>query len=151
MPNRGNTGSQGAKRIIAGVVVWRFVNRRLQILLVHQSDKHKALWSIPKGGARPNEDFEKAARREVQEETNVNLENVEFLAYVDYGFAVKRMYCYMGPCPAQFELKAKQPEIDKVGFFDVGIAKKMVDKRQRNLIRTMQKILAFGNVRRTTA
>ena len=130
-------------RITAGVIVWRVEKRRLQILLVHQTDKHKTLWSIPKGGVRANEDYDKAARREVLEETNLTVNGIEFLGYVNYGQAVKRMYVYMGQSPPTVELKNKLPEIDKVGFFDVGLAKKMVDKRQRGLIRMAQKILAF--------
>jgi predicted NUDIX family NTP pyrophosphohydrolase len=152
MPNHKNNGAgdPSVMRVIAGVVVFRFVKKNLQVLLVHQTDKHKTLWSIPKGGVRNGEEFEKGARREAQEETNVALQQLDFLGYVDYGTA-KRMYCYMGSCPSQFDLKAKLPEIDKVGFFDVAIAKKMVDKRQRGLIRTMQKILAFGRRHKTTA
>jgi predicted NUDIX family NTP pyrophosphohydrolase len=137
------SGNKGNMRITAGVIVWRVEKRRLQILLVHQSDKHKTLWSIPKGGVMSNEDYDKAARREVLEETNVAVNGIEFLGYVNYGEAVKRMYVYMGQSPDTYELKNKLPEIDKVGFFDVGLAKKMVDKRQRGLIRMAQKILAF--------
>ncbi|HEY9789843.1 MAG TPA: NUDIX hydrolase [Candidatus Obscuribacterales bacterium] len=151
MPNKRNgAGDPTAMRVVAGVVVFRFVNKRLQVLLVHQTDKHKALWSIPKGGVRSGEDFEKGARREAQEETNVTLHQLDFLGYVDYGTA-KRMYCFMGACPPQFDMKAKLPEIDKVGFFEVAIAKKMVDKRQRAMIRTMQKILAFARPHKSTA
>jgi ADP-ribose pyrophosphatase YjhB (NUDIX family) len=138
-------------RVNAGAVVWRLTNRRLQVLLVHQSDKPKTLWSIPKGGVRNGEDLPVAARREVQEETNVKLTELDFLGYVDYGKANKRMYCYMGECPTQADVKTKLPEIDRAGFFDIGIAKKMVDKRQRGLIRASQKILAFGHVRRAPA
>jgi predicted NUDIX family NTP pyrophosphohydrolase len=143
---RGQTGM----RVNAGVVVWRLTNRRVQVLLVHQSDKPKTLWSIPKGGVRNSEDYQTAARREVQEETNVKLTDLDILGYVDYGKANKRMYCFMGECPVQVDVKTKMPEIDKAGFFDIGIAKKMVDKRQRGLIRASQKILAFGHVHRAS-
>src|SRR3990167_2212779 len=131
--------------IHAGAVIWRFSNKKLQILLVHQTNKSKTLWSIPKGGVKSAENTEKAARRELQEETNVAVNNLDFLGYVDYGKTYpKRIYCYMGACPELFEIKWKTPEIDRAGFFDVGMAKKMVDKRQRGLILALQKILAFA-------
>jgi predicted NUDIX family NTP pyrophosphohydrolase len=128
----------------AGVLVWRISERKLQILLVHQANKHKALWSIPKGAVDAGEDFEKAARREVEEETGVRLVDLDFLGYVDYGKANKRMYCYMGQCPPAAAVRNRLPEIDNAGFFDIGLAKKMVDKRQRALINVLQKILAFS-------
>lgn len=137
-------------RIVAGAIIYRFNKRKLEILLVHQSDKPKNLWSIPKGGAEPNEQFEATARREVKEETNVDLQHLDFLGYADYGKANKRLYCYMGICPNDLRLQIRTPEIDNAGFFEVSQAKKMVDKRQRPLINALQKIIAFGH-RKVTA
>jgi predicted NUDIX family NTP pyrophosphohydrolase len=144
-------GNIGTMRVNAGVVVWRYANRRLQILLVHQADKPKTLWSIPKGGVAKGEDHAAAARREVLEEANVTMGALDFLGYIDYGLGIKRMYVFMGACPDTVDLKWRLPEIDKAGFFDVSIAKKMVDKRQRGLIRASQKILAFAGVRKAGA
>lgn len=131
-------------RTNAGVIVYRFHGRKLEILLVHQSDKRKNLWSIPKGGVDTSEDLETAARREVLEETNVKVGDLEFLGYVDYGKANKRLYCYMGLVPEGEEPTAKLPEIDKVQFFEIGVAKRMVEKQQRVVIHALQKIMAFG-------
>lgn len=131
-------------RVNSGVLVYRVKGRKLEILLVHQSDKHKNLWSIPKGGLEQSENHEQCARREVLEETNVVLNELDFLGYVDYGKANKRLYCYMGEFPEGSEVKCKQPEIDNAGFFDIAQAKKMVEKRQRVLINALQKIFAFG-------
>jgi predicted NUDIX family NTP pyrophosphohydrolase len=131
-------------RINAGVIIYRVHARKLQVLLVHQSDKRKNLWSIPKGGVEPMEEFDQAARREVQEETNVTLGELDFLGYVDYGKVNKRLYCYMSEFPEGASIKCKFPEIDNAGFFEVPQAKKMVEKRQRVLLNAMQKIFAFG-------
>ena len=129
----------------AGVLIYRFNGRKLEILLVHQSDKRKTLWSIPKGGVDRFEEFEQAARRELKEETHIDVGELEFLGYVDYGKANKRLYCYMGALPERAELRAKQPEIDAAQFFEIGQAKRMVEKRQRVLINALQKIFAFGH------
>lgn len=128
----------------AGVIIYRFNGRKTEILLVHQSDKRKRLWSIPKGGVERIENFESAARREVEEETNIVLEELEFLGYVDYGKANKRLYCYMGAFPEGAAVKKNMPEIDGAQFFEIGQAKRMVEKQQRVLIHALQKIFAFS-------
>jgi predicted NUDIX family NTP pyrophosphohydrolase len=135
----------------AGAIIYRFNGRKLEILLVHQSDKRKTLWSIPKGGVERFEDYETAARREVQEETGIVLGEVEFLGYVDYGKASKRLYCYLGVCPDDATLKKKLPEIDDLQFVEIGQAKRMVEKQQRILIQALQKIFAFGNSKKNSA
>jgi ADP-ribose pyrophosphatase YjhB (NUDIX family) len=131
-------------RVKAGAIVYRLNKRKLEILLVHQSDKKKNLWSLPKGGVEGNEDFEQAARRELHEETSVAVGHLEFLGYVDYPKLSKRLYCFMATLPNGATLQCNQPEIDNANFFEVQRAKKMVDKRQRTLINTMQRILAFS-------
>jgi predicted NUDIX family NTP pyrophosphohydrolase len=138
-------------RTNAGALVYRFNGRKLELLLVHQSDKRKNLWSIPKGGVDAYEDLESAARREVLEETGVQLDNLEFLGYVDYGKANKRLYCYMGLAPDGQRVQAHLPEIDKAQFFEIGQAKRMVEKQQRAMIHALQKIMAFGAGKKNSA
>lgn len=58
----------------AGILVYRFVDRRLQVLLVHPGGpfwarKDQGAWSIPKGLFEPDETPLQAAQREFQEET----------------------------------------------------------------------------------
>lgn len=130
-------------RVNSGVIVYRINARKLEILLVHQSAKRKSLWSIPKGGVDQFEEHEVAARREVWEETNVKLEQLDFLGYADYGKGSKRLYCYMSRCPSGAEIKCRQPEIDFAGFYEIAQAKNMVEKQQRILIQALQKIFAF--------
>jgi predicted NUDIX family NTP pyrophosphohydrolase len=136
-------------RVVAGAIIYRITKRKLEVLLVHQSDKNKNLWSLPKGGADKGEANEAAARREVLEETGVKAGQLEFLGYVNYGH--KRLYCFMGLVPPDQTLKAHPPEIDNAGFFDVARAKKMVDKRQRPLIIALQKILTFSKRKNVSA
>jgi 8-oxo-dGTP pyrophosphatase MutT (NUDIX family) len=53
----------------AGGVVWRRVDGRLEVLLVHRP--RYGDWSLPKGKLDPGESFEQAAVREVTEETGL--------------------------------------------------------------------------------
>lgn len=136
-------------KINAGVIIYRFNGRKTEILLVHQSDKRKNLWSIPKGGVKEFEELETAARREVLEETSINLTELEFLGYIDYGKVNKRLYCFMGAFPDGAELRIAPPEIDNAQWVEIGQAKRMVEKQQRVLIHALQKIFAFGGRRNT--
>lgn len=143
-PDTSDKASKSHFRVSSGVLVWRHSKGKLQILLVHQTNKPKTLWSIPKGGVKADEDAQKAARRECFEETNVMLGRLDFLGYIDYGKTAKRVYCYMAACPdLQPDVKCQAQDVDKAGFFEVGMAKKMVDKQQRKMINALQKILAF--------
>jgi predicted NUDIX family NTP pyrophosphohydrolase len=135
---------ENGRRTVAGAIIYRISKHKLEILLVHQADKEKNIWSIPKGGADHGESAEAAARREVLEETNIATTALEFLGYVDYGKSNKRLYCYMGRCPTNAKLQVGLPEIDNAGFFEVTRAKKMVDKRQRPMLNALQKIIMFS-------
>ena len=57
----------------AGILLYRFNNKNLEVLLVHTggpywAKKEVGAWSIPKGEIEPNEDFFDAAIRESEEE-----------------------------------------------------------------------------------
>ena len=53
----------------AGGVVWRLVDDRLEVVIVHRP--HRQDWSLPKGKVDPGETIEQTARREVAEETGL--------------------------------------------------------------------------------
>ena len=69
-------------RISTGLLLYRFVQDKLQVLLVHPggpfwSKKDEGAWSIPKGEVDDGEDMIDAAIREVEEETGFKV-NGEF-------------------------------------------------------------------------
>ena len=75
------------KKRSAGVLLFRFNNAALEVLLVHPGgpywvDKDAGAWSIPKGEYSEGEDALTAAKREFAEETGVNVEG-EFLPLGD--------------------------------------------------------------------
>ncbi|HLO89784.1 MAG TPA: NUDIX domain-containing protein [Lentimicrobium sp.] len=63
----------------AGILVYRFQNKQLQILLVHPggpywAHKDDGVWSIPKGEIDIGEKTEEAAKREFYEETGFKID-----------------------------------------------------------------------------
>lgn len=75
------------KKRSAGVLLFRFNNAALEVLLVHPGgpywvDKDAGAWSIPKGEYSEGEDALTAAKREFAEETGVKVEG-EFLPLGD--------------------------------------------------------------------
>ncbi|MEO0258025.1 MAG: NUDIX hydrolase [candidate division WOR-3 bacterium] len=70
--------------ISAGGVVFRKSGERLQILLI--SVKEGKIWTLPKGLVEKGERPEKAALREVKEETGVTAKIVKFIDKIDLWF-----------------------------------------------------------------
>lgn len=66
--------AQAAKTRSAGVLLYRYDQNQLQVLVGHPGgpfwrNRHEGAWSIPKGLVEPGEDETVAARREFEEET----------------------------------------------------------------------------------
>ncbi|MEO0265907.1 MAG: NUDIX hydrolase [candidate division WOR-3 bacterium] len=70
--------------ISAGGVVFRKSGERVQILLI--SVKEGKIWTLPKGLVEKGERPEKAALREVKEETGVTAKIVKFIDKIDLWF-----------------------------------------------------------------
>jgi predicted NUDIX family NTP pyrophosphohydrolase len=73
-----------AKKLSAGLLLFRKVNGQLEVLLVHPGGpfwarKDAGAWSLPKGEYSANEDPLEAAKREFKEETGIEAEG-DFLA-----------------------------------------------------------------------
>jgi predicted NUDIX family NTP pyrophosphohydrolase len=61
-------------KISAGILLYRFNDKELEVFLVHPGgpfwkNKEDGAWSVPKGETMPGEDLLEAAKREFQEET----------------------------------------------------------------------------------
>lgn len=68
----------------AGGVVYKFEDGILKILLI--ITKNGKVWSLPKGIVEKNESPEKAAIREIKEETGVDGEIIDEVGEVSYWF-----------------------------------------------------------------
>ena len=73
-----------AQRVSAGVLLYRVVNGRLEVLLAHMggpmhATRDAGTWTIPKGEIEPGEELLAVAKREFAEETGHDIEDKEFM------------------------------------------------------------------------
>jgi 8-oxo-dGTP pyrophosphatase MutT (NUDIX family) len=70
--------------VSAGGVVYRVANERIEVVLVARPQTN--LWALPKGTPEPGESIEETARREVSEETGLEVSIVEPVTDINYSF-----------------------------------------------------------------
>lgn len=78
----GMTGTEQSAVVAAGAVVWKLVDGRVRVLLVHRT-QHKDV-TIPKGKVDPGETLPHTAVREIAEETGFDVELGAPLGTVEY-------------------------------------------------------------------
>lgn len=135
-------------KISAGLLMYRFVNKELQVFLVHPGGpfwkNNDKVWGIPKGLVEDDDLFE-TAKREFREETSFAGAALAKLNFVDLGFIVypngKKVYAWAfeGDLPNNFELKSNLtpqgwPEVDKGEFFTIEEAKQKIFPPQFELV-----------------
>jgi predicted NUDIX family NTP pyrophosphohydrolase len=123
----------------AGTLLFRHVQGRLEVLLVHPSgnyNRHK-LWSIPKGELDEGEDAEAAARRETREETGVEAGELALLGFIDYTKSRKRVHCFTGPAPADAQPHPASWEVDRAEFLPVEQAAQCIHPDQRAFLKLL--------------
>jgi 8-oxo-dGTP diphosphatase len=118
--NRGN--DRGRERVeAAGGVVWRVHDGVVEVLLVHRPKYDD--WSLPKGKLEPGESYERAAEREVQEETGLRCNRgpeLDESHYVDNkGRSKVVRYWMMEVLDGAFE---RNDEVDEVRWMPAGEA-----------------------------
>ncbi|NPA12782.1 MAG: NUDIX hydrolase [Aquificae bacterium] len=103
-----------------GVVFRKNEEGKVEILLIRVKNR----WSFPKGNIERGEPKDKAALREVKEETGVDAEIVEYLGEVDYWYNVelttihKFVYYYLMRYKGGDVVPQKE-EIDEAKFFPI--------------------------------
>jgi 8-oxo-dGTP pyrophosphatase MutT (NUDIX family) len=96
----------------AGGVVFAKIDGRLKFLIIQHKFNNK--WSIPKGYVEPGEATIDAAVREVEEETGIPTDVIDFLDFADIWMTLadhrlhRKLHAYL--------LKAKTTELDPAKF-----------------------------------
>jgi predicted NUDIX family NTP pyrophosphohydrolase len=146
----------------AGILLYRFKNKQLQVLLVHPGgpffkNKDNGTWSIPKGEFIDGEEALTAAKREFEEETgqpiNGNFIPLEPIIQKSgkkvYAWAVEGDIDHETIFSNTFEIewpprsgkKQAFPEVDRAGWFDLETAKVKIIPAQVELIDNLRQIL----------
>lgn len=149
-------------RVSAGLLMYRFVDGQLQVLLAHPGgpffkNKDEGAWTIPKGEVEPGEDLLAAAQREFQEELHI-IPTGPFIPLTpirQLGGKIVQAWGVQGNCDPDgissntFQLEwpprsghdVEFPEIDRAAFFDVATAKSKIMARQAPLIEELQQLV----------
>lgn len=148
----------------SGLLLFRFRNSQLQVLLVHPGGpfwarKDEGAWSIPKGLIEENESPQAAARREFQEETGFSVDG----KFIDLGelrqpsrkivhaFALENDLDETKLVSNKFSLEwpkgsgviREYPEIDRASWFDIEQARKKIQKGQAAFLDKLIEILNY--------
>ena len=135
----------------AGILLFRRRDGRIEVFLVHPGgpfwrNKDKGAWSIPKGEVQPGEDPLEAAKREVREETGLELDG-EFLELAPRrqpGGKLVRVWALEGDWdpadiasntfsmewPPKSGRLQEFPEVDRAAWFDLPTAREKIHQGQ---------------------
>ena len=95
-----------------GAVVYKKENDKILFLLEYQTNNH---YSFPKGHIENNETEVECARREIKEETNLDVKlDTNFRYVITYFLESKQVYkdaVYFVATPTSFDLKNQEGEI----------------------------------------
>ena len=128
----------------SGTLLYRQGPNGLEVLLVHPSGVYnrRSPWGIPKGMIDGEETPEQAARRETMEETSVIAGELTDLGHVDYTRSKKRVYCFVGPAPADAEACCASWEVDQVQWVPLDRARSLMHPDQALFIDRLVERLA---------
>lgn len=149
----------------AGLLLYRFKNKIPEYFLVHPGGpfwekKDIGAWSIPKGEVEENEDFLKAAIREMKEETgiSINISTDKFIqlsevkqnpakivsawaAEADFDESSIKSNSFEMEWPPKSGKKESFPEIDEAGWFSFEDARKKILPGQTQLLEELNRKL----------
>ncbi len=149
----------------AGVVLYRWRDGLMQVLLVHPggpffAKKDDGAWTIPKGEPNAGEPLLDAARREFFEETGFAIggEMIELTPIKQKGGKVVHAWAIAGDldtsaiCSNTFEMewpprsgkRVTFPEIDRAAFFDIAAARAKINPAQAALLDELCARVATG-------
>ncbi len=159
-PNSADMG----ERISAGILMYRRVGGRLEVLLAHPGGpsfaaKDAGYWTIPKGEVEPGEDLETVACREFEEETGHALGSVDLVALGEtrqkggklvHAWAVQgdldpataTSNTFTTEWPPGSGLIVEAPEIDRVAWFEPASARALIKAPQAVFVDRLEAHLA---------
>ena len=148
----------------AGLLLYRETFGSLEVLLVHPggpfwNKKDDGAWSIPKGELEAGEDPLEAARRELAEETGASArgEAIPLGALKQSGGKIVQAWAVRGDFdpdllrsntfllewPPKSGRMREFPEVDRVGWFAMEIAKRKILKGQTGFLDVLQEKLGL--------
>jgi len=119
--------------------------RNKKILLGKRSPTkktHPGCWSIPGGKVEPGEKLEKALKREVREETGINVKIIRLLGIAEqFHDDHHHIVFYFKAKPVSGKIKAGSELVD-IGWFSLGDINKMkISKRNKKYLNSIKKML----------
>jgi len=147
----------------AGLLLFRRRGGVVEVLLVHPGGpfwarKEPGAWSIPKGEAAPGEDLLARATLELAEETAIRVDGpfrplaavTQASGKVVHAWAVEadadaaaiRSNTFSMEWPPRSGHMQEFPEVDRAAWFDLATAHEKINKGQRPLLDSLQRILA---------
>jgi 8-oxo-dGTP pyrophosphatase MutT (NUDIX family) len=123
----------------AGGVLVRETEDGPEVAVVHRPRYDD--WSLPKGKLRPGEEWERAALREIEEETGIQSELGEELSPAHYrdrkGRRKRVRWWLMRPLGGEF---TPNDEVDELRWLPLGEAAELLDyDHDRELVRSLAK------------
>ena len=149
----------------AGLLMYRFSNGLLEVLLAHPGgplyvDKDDRYWGIPKGHVEAQESIIEGAYREFREETGI-IPCINDMLYLGcttgYYGRIIHIWAFEGNCdttlPVESNLFTMEwppksgregvfPEVDKISFFTIAESEKKIERNQQIFIARLCDTLA---------
>lgn len=128
----------------AGLLLWREVASGIEVLLVHASGPYnaRAPYGIPKGELDEGESPADAARREVREETGVDVPPPYVdLGHVDYKKSRKRIHAFAAELPSGATPRCASWEIDRAEMVSIEKALEIIHPDQAAFLERLARAL----------
>lgn len=151
----------------AGILLYKKENNKYLVLLTHFGGpywkiKDKGAWSVQKGIVKKDEEVFKAAKREVEEETNLKVTNeiyllaskkvaknklaIMFYSYYDREICSFKSNTFKLEWPKKSKTLVEFPEMDKIEWFTLERAKEYIHPTQRFFITKLEEKLTRGEI-----
>ncbi len=151
----------------AGILLYKKENNKYLVLLTHFGGpywkiKDKGAWSVQKGIVKKDEEVFKAAKREVEEETNLKVTNeiyflaskkvaknklaIMFYSYYDGEICSFKSNTFKLEWPKKSKTLVEFPEMDKIEWFTLERAKEYIHPTQRFFITKLEEKLTRGEI-----